>query len=313
MEINNRLGYHTGQPVDVYDGEYLFSGTISTLGTKFASIIDTDGVSYDVDYGCLQPYEKKGFNKTAQNKPIKEDEKDGKMFLLDRKEDNVDGTMTISYQVTVDGKQIWESEEIVTNVYDVEKGWSPPDDFDENKLDLIQNTAESGFDLLVESYQNIEESLQTVPTEDGEDKPSDVPAFAPGEEPSDTGDAGGFAGGGGGGDMGGGEMGDVVEEGGEGEEAVVETTEEATEEVPVETEASLSFSRKVANKDDRLHNNPEHRLNPLLRSEMEKKDIDSGKTHDIALSEKLKGYDYGGYPPKTSSIDRLSSKLKDLN
>ena len=316
MNVFEHKGFKIGEPVDVIDshsdGELLTSGTITALGSKSTSVIDDVGNEFDVPYGML----KSATVKTAQNNVLKQEEKDGKQFVLEKHEDNLDGKLSVIYTITVDGQKTWESEEVITNVYDVEEGWSPPDDFDDNKLELIQNTAEAGFELLVESYQNIEEQIKEgVPadgTEEGaEDTAADVPAFAPGEGPSN--------GGGGGGAGGGGEPlaeEDVVDEVGD-EEAEVPEGEAPPAEAPAEETATASYSRKITSKkkegDDRLHRNPQHRLNPLLRAEMDRRGIDSGTTHDIELSEKLKDFDYGGAPPKKSSIDRIRAKMSSLN
>ena len=62
--------------------------------------------------------------------------------------------------------------------------------------------------------------------------------------------------------------------------------------------------------DDRLHNNPQHRLNPILREEMGRRGIDSGNTNDLELSKKLKNFDYGG--PSKKAIKRIENKLVNL-
>ena len=312
MDTSTHLGFHQGQPVEVFsDDSVLMAGIITKLGSNHAEVTGYDGNVAEVLYGIMR---EASLDKTAQRNRIKEEEKDGQKFVLDKEEKNVDGKMSIRYKVTVDGKEIWSSEELVTNVYDNEFGWSAPDDFDEGKLDLIQKTAESGFDLIVESFKNIQE-LAAAPAAPGSGTgaapaPEGKPAFAPGTK----GEGGGGAGDGG---MGGGGMGggDVVPPAGESEttgvegETVsdtgvpVEETEKASPEIPAEAEtaepvataASLTFSRRIVSDkkgDQRLHNNPEHRLNPVLRDEMKRRNIDSGNTNDLELADKLKDFDW---------------------
>lgn len=314
--------HYSGEPVNVIDtnGNFIFSGIITKLGTFHATVNEaTTGENHDLVYSMIQ--KRNTMKKTAQAEIIKEEEKEGKKFILSKEENNVDGKLSVRYEVTVDEKVVWDSEEIVTNVYDVEKGWSAPDDFDETKLDLIQQTAESGFDMVVDSYDNMKEIVEEelappepaeVDVEAEEEVPEGEPAFAPGEEPE--------AGVGGGAAMIGGE-GEFPEE---GEEVDVEAEAGGAEpfaEEPIEetTAASLekpSLSRSViAEKvkvkgDDRLHGNPQHRLNPALRAEMERRGIDSGETHDIELAEKLRDFDYS--KPKGASLERLETKISNL-
>ena len=310
--MNGYQNHYIGEPVSIVDNHsnFIFAGIITKLGTLHAVVNERDtGYNHDVVYDMIQ---KKGaITKTAQAEIIKEDEQDGKKFILSKDETNIDGKLSVKYEVTVDGESLWESEEIVTNVYDVEKGWSAPDDFDENKLDLIQQTAESGFDMLVQSYTNVRGMIESEmsPTEGegepgAEDTPEGKPAFAPGEGP-DSAAAGG--GSGGGAVMLDGEEGDVIEgESAEGEDVDGEAggdeaggvepfAEEPVEEVISASLGQSSFSRSIlAGKqgDDRLHGNPQHRLNPALREEMARKGIDSGNTNDLELSDKLKDFDY---------------------
>ena len=114
------------------------------------------------------------------------------------------------------------------------------------------------------------------------------------------------------------EAGDTVEEGGESEVGGADPfAEEPEDALPLA--ASLdrpSFARSIlAEKirlkgDERLHGNPEHRLNPALREEMKRRNIDSGDTHDIELSERLKDFDYG--KSSKASIERIKSKISNL-
>ena len=303
--------YKQGEQVNIYDNKnFVFAGIITKLGSVHASVTDNVGESFDVPYDMIYKHNtKQAMVKTAQAEIINETEKEGKKFLLIKDETNVDKTLSVTYMVKVDEQVVWESENIITNVYDTENGWSQPDDFDENKLDLIQQSAESGFDMVVDSYDNMiniaEEAITPVvePGTEG-DVAVGEPAFA---EDAAEGDMGG---GGGGGatmlnDIGGEDVGDTVGEDGSPGDVIDDSLPDsdvggpesfATE--PMEVETSLertSFSRSIiSNKitaKDRLHNNPEHRLNPALRKEMETKNI-SSDTNDIELAEKLKDFDY---------------------
>ena len=313
MDIQEYRGYGVGSAVNVIDGgQHILTGTVVRLGSVHASVVDREsGVSYDVDYHMLKSA---SVIKTAQNNVLKEDEKDGKQFKLIKDEENIDSKMSISYKITVDDEPIWESEELATNVYDAENGWSAPDDFDEQKLELIQQKAESGFELVVESYSTIQESISDSAMGDdlaGEgEAPKGEPAFAPGEEP----DGGAGGGGGGGATMIGGDEGDIEdavdevadEEGGApGPEASAETPEE----LPLAASLETPFRRSIlAGSDNRLHGNPQHRISPITRNLMKQKGISSGDTNDLQLADALKDSNWG----TKASIERLESKLKNI-
>jgi len=331
--------HYIGESVQVFsNGSPLFSGVITRMGSCHASVTDLQmGVSHDITYSDIGKYA--SISKTANSEIIKETEESDRQFVLSKNTENIDGSIHVKYEVTVDNEPIWESEELVTSVYDTENGWSTPDDFDDNKLDLIEQSASAGFDLLVDSYTNIQENIeaQQQPAtdsidggEDGDaDTPKGEPAFAPGEEPDD------FSGGGGGATMIGGEDVDLGEEGdisAEDGDLIEDNSElgaedsdvggaDAFAEQPSEdtTAASLekpSYARSIlADKvriggDDRLHGNPQHRLNPALREEMKRRKIPSGYTNDIELSKQLKDFDYS--KPKGAAINRLSKKLDNL-
>ena len=86
------------------------------------------------------------------------------------------------------------------------------------------------------------------------------------------------------------------------------TPHKPPEEDEDEAEEKLASKKHSAKKEDRrLHGNPQHRLNPILRAEMERRGIDSGETSDLELAEKLKGFDYG------KSASRIQAKLNKLN
>ena len=335
--MNTYREHYAGEPVNIIDsaGNFIFSGIVTKVGTFHATVNESEtGYNLDVVYSMIN--KRSTIKKTAQAEIIKEDEKEDKKFILSKTESNVDGKLSVKYEVTVDGKMMWKSEEIVTNVYDNEKGWSAPDDFDENKLDLIQQTAEAGFDMVVESYDNmrelVEQDMMPSPDEEAGATPTGKPAFAPGTGPKSKEAPSG--GGGGGATMIGGEPGDTIDEAGEagdmvgldGEEAEVSDENAAggvvpfaaePEEEPLAMAASLeqpSFARSVLSAkgggDNRLHGNPQHRLNPALREEMKRRNIDSGDTHDIDLSERLKGFDYA--KSHTASLERLNDKISKL-
>ena len=323
MNIDNTYANHyAGQQVSVVDDadNILFAGIITKIGSINACINDSvTGHNYDVPYSMIYAHNtattKQAFlTKQAQAEIISETEKEGKQFVLVKNESNIDGSLSVAYEVRVDDAIIWESETITTNVYDVENGWSAPDDFDDNKLDLIQQSAEAGFDMVVDSYTNmisiVEESAQVVGDPLAEGAPGEVaigePAFA--EDAAELGGGGGATMIGGDADIDmAGEEGEVVGEDGSAGDVVDAEAEsavggpEAFGQEPVEVVTSLerpSFARSIisstekTSSDDRLHGNPQHRLNPALRNEMENKGIDSGNTNDIELSEKLKDFDY---------------------
>ena len=202
--MNDYSNYHVGEQVTVHDsnGDLLTAGIITKLGTLHATVVDPDsGENYDLVYSMLR---KQGTRKLANHEVLQEEEQEGKKFILSKNEKNIDGKITVSYEVSVDEKKVWESEEVVTNVYDYEQGWSAPDDFDENKLDLIQQTAEAGFAMIVESFDNVVELAkgeQQPPTGAAalpESAPKGKPAFAPDAKDLGGEDMGGGGGGGGG-------------------------------------------------------------------------------------------------------------------
>lgn len=285
---------HIGEPVTVCgnDDKVILSGIITALGTEHAVVNDSStGENYNIALGMLRTG---SLIREATATVLKDDTKEGKKFELVKNEENKDGKISIKYTITNDSKPVWESEEIITNVYDYEQGWSIPDDFDENKIELIENKADAGFDLIVESYETMKQTIQNenaAPTET--DKVKDVPAFAPGTKPKEEVPEGSNL------------MGENAPP--TGEEPVAETPiEEAPAELaPNEGEVTTSLKRSIiGSKGNELHNNPEHRLNPALRQEMDRKNIDSGNTNDLELAEKLKDFDY-----KLSSIE---NKIKNL-
>lgn len=305
--------FKRGTVVDIHadDDTFIARGTIITAGTAHASIITQEGESADVPYANLR---QAGLTKQATIEHVKEEEKDGHTFVLAKEETNKDGVLSVIYRVLVDDKPISESEEIIMNVYDTETGWSAPDDFDENKVELLRSTYESGFDLLVESYSNIAENLQQPVTPDlpkEPEEPEGKPAFAPGVSPAgpvdETGGATDQAAPG----MDGieGMADEVPEDAGAPEDTGSAAAEPAGEVVS----SSRSFARSVLGSkgDNRLHNNPQHRLNPFLRAEMDRRGIDSGNTNDIELAEKLKSFDYSGAAPKKRATEALIDKIRN--
>ena len=195
-------GYAKGNIVEVVDGDnILATGTIVRTGSNHAAVVSEMGGTYDVPYDLLRMA---NHTRRAAKEIIREEEHEGRKFVLVKEESNKDGQLAVQFKVLLDDKPISESEELVTNVYDQENGWSAPDDFDENKLDLIKSTYESGFDLLVDSYANIEQSITDTQQEQAEAEletpaePQGEPAFAPGaepaEEPTPEGGLGGAAG-----------------------------------------------------------------------------------------------------------------------
>lgn len=228
---NNFTDHYIGEQVTVHDmdGHFIIGGIITKVGNFHASVVDTEGTEHDVAYGMIR---RAAMPKTAEHEVIREEEQEGKKFVLSKSEKNVDGSIAVAYEVTVDGKLVWKSEEVVTNVYDFENGWSAPDDFDENKLELIQQTAESGFDMVIQSYENVVDLVrEEIAPETGEaglpeSAPKGKPAFSP-DAPQLEAEQGGEGGMGGGG-----EMGVMIPpegaEGAEGEE-VLEPSVEAAE------------------------------------------------------------------------------------
>ena len=296
------------------DDGYVIKGTVVQQGTTFARVVDASGDSFDIPYNMLRTA---GIKKNATLETIKEEEKDGNKFALVKEEVNKDGVLAVTYRIMVNEKPIQESEEIVMNVYDSEFGWSEPDDFDENKVDLLKSTYESGFDLLVESYGNIEKNIKEAPVDKelgAPTPPQGKPAFAPGTAPKSAPEApAGGSGGGGGGSMGGegaAPEGEDADKGGApvtvGEDTVAKDEAPKSEAPAGGTEAvgaslhRTSFARSIlaSAKDDRLHNNPQHRINPLLRQKMEEEGIDSGNTNDLELADELSTYDFGDAPSK---------------
>ena len=373
--MQSYTGFTQGQAVDLVDsGEILARGTIIRTGSAHACVTFDDGQTYDVPYDMLR---QAGQVRTAAKEVLREEEQDGRVFQLVKEESNKDGRLAMQFKVFMGDQVISESEELVTNVYDQENGWSAPDDFDENKVDLIKSTYESGFDLLVDSYANIEQSITNVQAEQAEAdavpaEPAGEPAFAPGASPAPEGGAGG--------DAGGGEAGEgaMPEEGGDaagGPEAAAAPAgepAEAPEPAGEATAASLerrSFARSVLSARDtdaaievraddllfqisqlgggvydrspigrdglvalhkgtrkvwegpkeqmasyltdmlnsikkyrlgsrkhgsaELLRNPQHRINPILRQEMDRRGIDSASTNDLELADSLKNFDFG--------------------
>lgn len=310
-----------GSLVDVVDddGSILTTGTVIRTGSRHVAVTTEEGETHDVPLAMVR---QAGLSKQANKEVLKEEEREGRKFTLVREEQNKDGQLSVVFKVFLNDKPISESEELITNVYDAENGWSAPDDFDENKLDLIKSTYESGFDLIVDSYENIEQAISetTAIPEGGEEpvEPQGKPAFAPGTGPA-AGAASDMGGAGAGGDMGGAGEEPPAEGGEAGAEGEAEDTVgpephaapagETPAEAPAEaageaTAASLerrSFARsiictrKIASE---LLRNPQHRINPVLRSEMERRGIDSGSTNDLELADELRDFDFGEPAPK---------------
>ena len=296
-------GYAKGNIVEVVDGEdVLVTGTIVRTGSNHAAVVMESGESYDVPYDLLRLA---GHTHRAAKEIIREEEHEGRKFVLVKEESNKDGQLAVQFKVLLDDKPISESEELITNVYDQENGWSAPDDFDENKLDLIKSTYESGFDLLVDSYSNIEQSITNTQREQAEAEaetpaePQGEPAFAPGAEPVEEPPMGGGAGAPAGGS-------EVPEEApaepegaaAGGPEAQAAPAGEAPAGEP--TAASLdrpTFARSVLSSTELLRN-PQHRINPVLREEMARRGIDSSATNDLELADELKDFDFGAPAPK---------------
>jgi hypothetical protein len=315
------MDFYKGQQVKVDDT----FGIITAVGSKHLSVTFANGECDDVPYSAIKTA---SIPKQAQ-RVIKEEEAEGNHFLLVKEEVNKDGEMSITYKITVNDKDIWTSEEIIINVYDHESGWSAPDDFDENKLDLIQSNAEAGFDLLVDSYQTIQDTIQeSLPSAQEPAKPKDVPAFAPGEGSTKTPKGEGTPLPEGAVIPGGASAEPKIEPEDDSKESTdtknpeegAEFGESGEDTTPESTAASIQpFTRKIAEraakvkkgeKDNRLHGNPQYRLNPILRAEMERRKIPSGDTHDIELAEKLKHFDWGSLPKK--ALKRLEHKIAIL-
>ena len=285
--------------LDIDDRAILATGTVISQGSNHARITTDAGASYDIPYDMLSPL------KTCQASAevIKEEERDGHKFTLVKEESNKDGELTMQFKVLVDGasEPISVSEELVTNVYDQENGWSAPDGFDENKAELIKSTYESGFDVIVDSYNNIAKQItDTKAVEEQAEQPAEPqgePAFAPGAEPAPTPV-----------DMGGGEGADmgegVIDEGAEvapegdlagGPEAQAAPAGE-TGEVAAASLHRPSFSRSILSgkvQASELLNNPAHRLNPILRKELDRRGVDGAELNDLELAALLKDFDWG--------------------
>lgn len=302
--------YPIGSQVEVLNGRGVpvVFGTIIRQGTTEAHIIDQDGHEFHMPYPLLR---NAVLAKTA-SEVLKEETKNNKKFTLVKEEKNTDGQMSVLYRVLVNDKQVSESEEVILNVYDPEYGWSAPDGFDENKVELLKNTFESGFDLMVESYDNIERQVleqQTKPkAEDLPKEPVGKPAFVPGSQPKapdkpeaeatdqtaaptpESEDLG---------------LDEATEpEAGPAPEAQTEIVGASLE--PTSFARSILSSKQVEASE--LLRNPQHRLNPILRDEMDSRGIDSGETHDLELADKLQDFDYSR---KASSMsERIRQKLK---
>jgi hypothetical protein len=315
MNNNAYDEYKKGTVVDVLDedGSVLCSGTITAQGTAFATVVTQTGASYDIPYPMLR--KAAGIKKTAGNEGIKEEDNEDHHFVLSKEEENKDGVMSVKYKLLVDDEVVSESEEIVMNVYDSEFGWSEPDDFDENKVELLKSTYESGFDLIVESFANIEKHIIKTQEEAAKPKspktPEGTPAFVPGvtpkkpvekEEEPETGNEA---------------AGPEAKAEPAGEEAETEKPQEETTEVVGASLERPSFARSILaakQEDDRLHNNPQHRINPLVIQMMKNKGIASGDTNDLELADALKNYDFGDAPPKgkTASKDIVAMDFTSL-
>jgi hypothetical protein len=305
--------YKIGSVVDiVHEDKIVVSGTIVSAGTDHVEVTCAKGMTYEVPYCMLKtrasatPIKSKEVR--ASNTVIKEEEKDGKKFKLIKDDANTNGKRIVQYKIMADDVKIWESEETLTNTYDEENGWSSPDDFDSSKLDLIDQKAQSGFDLMVESYSTIEENVAQdliSPEGDGEEiePETGVPAFAPGEGPNastNTSEDLSLSEG----DMSGGGEGAIEDVLGEPASSDSESVPEAgldanLEEQPVE--ASLNFRRSIlthATKKAKkksaseLLRNPQHRINPITRKLMQEKNLDSSTLNDIELADKLKDSDW---------------------
>lgn len=286
MEINHYKGYSTGSVVDVlFQDEVIDRGTIVSLGSHHASVVCA-GICHDVAYNQIRNTQ----IKTAQNNTIKSDVLDDKEFKLIKDEDSSNQRLVVKYKILSGEDIIWESEEVITNVYDSEYGWSAPDDFDQQKLDMIQQKAEMGFDLLMESYDGIVDSMDmgsvsedrdSIDSKDREsdedpEEPEGEPAFAPGEGPD-----------GGGADI---DLDiDTNDTSDTGEEVAIEDAVEETEASYNPFKKSILASMKRASE---LLRNPQHRISPITRKLMKEKGIDSGSTNDLDLAEQLSGSDY---------------------
>ena len=122
MDTSIYRGFNIGQPVETDDAS--IEGVITRMGSSYAEVTGYDGVVRVAGYGILK---EASLKKEADRNQIKQEEKDGKKFQLDKEEKNVDGKMSVRYKVTVDGKEVWTSEELVTNVYDNESGFDSED------------------------------------------------------------------------------------------------------------------------------------------------------------------------------------------
>jgi len=286
-----------GELVNIFDssGNKILTGTILSEGTDHVIVNDVEtGQNYSVASSLVKTSSKK----YAATDVLKKEEKEGKTFILTRSEENKNNEVSVKYVITANDKPIWESEEIITNTYNAEFGWSPPDDFDENKLDLIEQKAENGFELMVESFETFKENISQ--TETVAPAPKGQPAFAPnktepGNKPSaapaaPTGEANlGTP------PMGEGEAPEGVPDGAEGapEAPKPDAKPEAKPEAaPLETKTSLSYKRSVLSAKQDLLINPEHRLNPILRDEMKRRHLDSAQLNDLELADKMKDFSY---------------------
>jgi len=157
-------------------GAVAYSGVVTAVGSKHAMVVDQVGrehiAALDAVHVVTGSHVKLGGKEV-----IKEEDKDGKHFQLLKEEVNTDGQLSVMYQILVDDDVVSESEPIILNVYNQETGWSVPDDFDENKVELAKTMYESGFDLFVESYNDIEEqiltNMQTPEVDEGANKPAE--------------------------------------------------------------------------------------------------------------------------------------------
>lgn len=285
MEILEYNGFRVGDRITMVSGNY---ATIVSLGSAHITAVDNLGNSIDMRY----PQTKSAIKKTAQDSTIKSDDIDGREFSLIRDEDSSNQKLVVQYRIVSGEDTIWESETITTNVYSSEYGWSAPDDFDEQKLGMIQQKAEMGFDLLMESYSGIvdsvseEVSVSDTKKDSEEDADGDVeepkgePAFAPGEGPEPGLDS----------DMDTDIDSDDSLEGGS-EEVAIEDIGEDTAEAGL----NANFSRSILSSMERateLLRNPQHRISPITRKLMKERGIDSGSINDIELADALKDSNY---------------------
>jgi hypothetical protein len=286
----------TGELLNIFDsqGNKILTGTLVSEGSDHMVVADVEtGHNYIVESSFVKTAGKK----YASTDVLKKDEKEGKTFILTRSEENKNNEISVKYVITANDKPIWESEEIITNTYNAEFGWSPPDDFDENKLDLIEQKAENGFELMVESFDTFKENISQ--TEAVPESPKGSPAFAPNKtEPGNKPSAAPAAPSGGGTNLGtpptGAPAGEAPEGAAPEGEAPKGETKEAPKEgtPPMETTTSKTYKRSILSGKQDLLTNPEHRINPILRDEMKKRHLDSAQLNDLELADRLKDFSF---------------------